>query len=45
MMMTYDDDVWFWAAGSDIYKQQPQELQSFGELHPYGDLKHYQEQY
>ena len=22
MMMTYDDDVWFWAAGFDIYKQQ-----------------------
>ena len=22
MMMTYDGDVWFWAAGSDIYKQQ-----------------------
>ena len=42
-------DVWWWrmmmtyAARSDIYKQQPQELQSFGELHSYGDLKHYQE--
>ena len=38
MMMTY-------AARSDIYKQQPQELQSFGELYSYGDFKHYQEQY